>query len=1435
MSIKLIRENWWFRFADDKKTNDKNCKSYIIDNNLQDAFILAKDKPKWKDKYLKEYNAVINETHFKRLCKTDLHLYEILIHTIRCMYFDIDCYKKRPITEEKFVVVVDRLIELINNELDVVLSYDDFAIKINDDYETDGVKSFHLICKKYCMDINQLWNLVKIINDTYKSTYIDEFNEDLECKLKDDLLDDAVYSKDRLMRCLGQSKREAKDKNENGYKFVLYNKLCKVPKLFRDTIIRNNKKALQITYDKKYDKKLCIKNEIENDTSFNKKLITISIDKNSFMNGFKKLDERFWDTTNNWTCATRIIKKLDLLPMDEWNTFSIEMGTRDYDYDTNAEFIDTMDITLINSGYKKLTEVLNKCSNEFMFCFEYDKYFFMREQLVKYITHHNINIVIPLLLDTKKSIVLTDDYEINYAIGFITDKSQQRRLPNNHNKVNFGTDLTLTDTQNITLYPTINIDNIEEIKSYVDEFINNNDLFFGVKSAWGTGKSHFVLMRILEWIYSLENDTDTIIKVILFTPLNSLACKLFDDLKKMGYISHLKQSKKIKLSKCNKLICSPQSLCKAKNTKFDWVFLDEMNMILNTYSGGFTFEKLCDPSPSYNILIETCKNAKKIVMMDADLEERLIDLFISRISDTEVPTIVINSQNKYEDYKFNIIDDLSFFDERIEKCIKDDCKIYISSTSQKQARKMYDGYCSQFPNKNILLIDRYGCHRSYNKPLPNKLKYIENLEENIRNEDVDIFIYTPTICVGTSINDPFFHYGFAFGMHTPLIAQQFLQQLFRIRILYTKNIDIYLPKRCWGNYEFNCSIETGRKKILLVEKKKKNFNSINMCYTQDEKYYDNLGYFNSKVINSEKCFGRELLKLMYHHNLKYEFIDPDDKPQEQNQVFKDGIAEIEAKHERMFMEAIPYDDYYEMEKLNNQIKNEIENNVEISIVNDDERIRLLKTKLLYEMFDIKKVMKSIPNMNVNENGKILVNGFINSTIDYKKSCDKLLYRYWNIHINKDKSLLYVLRKRLAIIRLIYERNTTENFEIGIIEFTNHSDEQEDVLIISIFEVLCMLDAMYVDNKTNEFIVKDKNILVEQFINIIFNNKTIIKDLIINYTELELHPEAKRKCFEWINNFNIKYCYDKNDEHYIKLIHKLFNSRLEYLDMKFMKTTSHTLLTNKWLRLCKTNSFIKYKQDIKTYKSLNHLPNEHTQLFDVEIPVGYNDKHLNKTLTLLGKNGRRKLEHITKFNIATEYLIGKHNTRDISGVNIVKNVNRTDYDVDTGVEWSVINEYSDDDTYFNNSINDINSPITFIESKTPVKNKAITWYDNKKNIDRYRDANGVDWYKNIEEVIQYKVNDCNWVKDTSLNLYRPYNTMISDGVEKLKNNKQRIIHKPVDSSLDAFVDCLVNDVLDEAVYAVSFNQLIANELQHRKIVPLINPKYDEVALNRLSIY
>ena len=312
---------------------------------------------------------------------------------------------------------------------------------------------------------------------------------------------------------------------------------------------------------------------------------------------------------------------------------------------------------------------MNECSDDYIFLFDYDKYITMREHLKEYILHHNLNITIPPPTNLKLEKVVIDDFEINYRNGFLTDLSLTKRLPKNHNKIKFGVDL-INKTYD-TLYQQFKINDINEIIPYVDDFISNDEKVFVVESKWATGKSAVVMMRILKHIQTLENNTKDTINVLILTPNNAVACKLDEELKRLVYKSHLKKTKKnINISVSSKLICSPQSLAKAEKAAFNWIFLDEFNMLLSSYDSSNTFIMVCEPSPAYKILLSMCKNAEKVVCMDADIEHTRVKGFLYsldtlnqpkqfnktiEVTSPTIPKIVLNSQNKYKDYKFDLM------------------------------------------------------------------------------------------------------------------------------------------------------------------------------------------------------------------------------------------------------------------------------------------------------------------------------------------------------------------------------------------------------------------------------------------------------------------------------------------------------------------------------------------------------------------------------------------------------------------------------------------------------------------------------------------------------------------------------------------------------------------------------------------------------------
>mgnify|MGYP003663251334 FL=1 len=1410
-----IRDKWFFKTSDNKLFN------LIDDNKMVNCNIIAKELPANNGVYKYSYNACLSVEDFVNVSKTDKHIYELLRGECRCLYLDSDCCKLHPITEELFLDVIKRLIVLLN-EQQITLVYDDITIKINHDFKSVGVKSFHIIVKKYCMEFLQMKELVMIINHLFRMefpTFFDDGRKDKE------ILDKDIYTKNRLIRCLGQSKRKQKDLKINDYKFMLYDNDNK-SKCFNDTIISDTTNSIKINYTNAYDvwkRKFAI-NHI-NDVATHKTLITISTDTECFKRSFELLGVNFWGNKSNWICATRIIYAQKLFVMDKWNKFSVATAKKyglEYTEESNKDFIDSIDVNLVKSGVPLLTAIMNECSDEYVFLFDYDKYVDMRERVTAYIQHHNLSIVIPPPLKlTDEKVVTSDNFEVNYKNGFITDLLLENRLPKKHNKVNFGTDLI--NKKYDTLYPQFNIGTIDEIEPYVDDFIHNDKKALVVASKWATGKSAVVMMKMLKHIETIENTTDEIVNVLILTPNNAVACKLYEELKDIGFITHLKKSKKIDISVSSKLISSTQSLAKAQYTEFNYVFLDEFNMILSSYDSGNTFIKVCHPSPSYNILLKICKNAEKLVCMDADIEHDNVKNFmyaldtlnapnkcfgkpIEVVSPT-IPTFILNSQNKYKNYKFDIMLKEPKFKNAIHKRITDGNRIYVAFVSRKQADIFYNDLKHKFPDKNILKITKDGVMRSYDKTKTGKCKYIQKLEQNIMNECVDIFIYSPTICVGTSINaTELFDYGFAYGIHTPLIAQQFLQQFFRVRNLSAQHVTILLEGRCWGGYDFKCDIQTARLKLMNVVLKKENDGGkINQYYTKKSNYYDLLGYIHYKKINSEKSFGRELLYLMNYHKLNYEFIYDDEVIPVVCKEFT-GSSLTAEQEKQEFISAYKYDNYAEFKELDKK------NKEDETILTHHQSVRLDKTKSLYYMNGVDDILKNLPNVkSIDQN---TLNGFVKSITDNNDN-DEFLYDYKNKHMDdmfKARRCYYQIKDTISA-EVLFKANNG-NVDNQNKEINNNTKIEEQVLFQSVYECLRFLnviEVVYVNDEL-DIVFKDVKLLMVDFLKQIIENKSKIIKWITLHTDILYYDNSLRNFTDWINKFTIKKHYNKTDEFNIKSIYDTINSRLEILDLKFKcYSPTYTFMNNKYLRVYNNNGFLKHKKLFAEYCSniLKHLPNNHQYQPTISI----------------------------KNEIDT--------TTNVNGCNIVKNYiekSTTEDKQISDVKYSYF--YDDDNVYFNNSLNNIHdfkvNTDKMVESRfigdavfDVYKNKY--WYDKQQKKDRVRDIYGVEWYVNELPVVLYTEQQTKWVKEISSITYRPYPTyMISSKVKTIMNTKHITIQEPVDNSLDAYVECMVNDVIDDVVNQIVYRKVVLepNIKNHPlvKQLPLLTPIVDEVKNN-----
>jgi hypothetical protein len=285
-----------------------------------------------------------------------------------------------------------------------------------------------------------------------------------------------------------------------------------------------------------------------------------------------------------------------------------------------------------------------------------------------------------------------------------------------------------------TLFKVEEIEHITDV--CVDDFIDGDDKFLNIKSDWGTGKSHFILKPI---IVKKHNEKS----ILIITPLNSINNKNYDDLKEYGFVSHLNTPKDKKLKDYKLVICSLQSLYKLEKNKYDYVFLDEFECILNGYAGN-NFENV-SPLDSYLIFLETCKISEKIVCLDADLDHYRIKLLTDGIGyNTDNLIVYHNKQNEYAEYTYEIIQSKIELTNDITKRVDENKKVVVSTASKKYGDVLYETLKKDYPNKNICYISVDGVKLSTGEEV-DKDEYIQHLEHNLKH--IDIWIYTPTISV----------------------------------------------------------------------------------------------------------------------------------------------------------------------------------------------------------------------------------------------------------------------------------------------------------------------------------------------------------------------------------------------------------------------------------------------------------------------------------------------------------------------------------------------------------------------------------------------------------------------------------------------------------------------------------------------------------------
>lgn len=815
-------------------------------SHLKKPIVVARDIIGFNGKVSKLYLGIDSYEELLELTMNDENIYELASRgdyeniTERLCYVDIDEYKKDPITETEMEAVVEDYINEFNEEVKdnkVSITKDDVIILLNNDYKTELVKSLHLIVMGYSMDYLEQRQLVK--NMIYKR------NADG----KTERYDSSQYSAHQQVRMTNQSKISAHGEPKN-YSLIVYG----------DDAEKNNPRNALIHHPDKC-KKLHYKTSL---TQTIKKIYIdtdreqVNLSKNTFSIVLDKLDSNFWNKTGYWKIATWIIHSKKLMKMETWERESRQRASNIYTKANNDQLIKDIP-EVVDAGIPKLLNIFNASSSKYYFTMEFDRHENDKELLQNYITENKLPIDINKLKETlskHKKLTLHDKrYDINLSNGFITDKIEFTTKNFKHKFANEDEQYAVRDVEHIS---DIDPDNI----------INSGKKLHLIRSAWATGKSHHIIKPLVNQLVMTKS-------FLIFTPLNTINNKLFADYADFNAVSHLSNGN---MMTANIVICSIQSIWRIAERTFDYIILDEYEAIMDAFAGdNFGSEMNKTGSDCITHFKKKCADAEKIIFLDADLNSNRVKLLKDAIKYQAPITIINNKQNNYNEYSFEIIKSKLEFIADIEKRINDNKKVVIStSIREKFGDVLYNDWCVKFPDKNICYIHRDGVWLSLNiggkdKHL-DKNEFIQNLEFYLDKYNINIWIYTPTISVGISINDYQFDYGFSYGFHLTLPALQFLQSLFRARQLTMKHITILLEKECWTSavpitteqmrYYIDNKVKTYSK--YYVEYYKKN-------QTIDEFYIRNFCYSKTLQENSRRNFGAEFIKLLETHDLKYTF------------------------------------------------------------------------------------------------------------------------------------------------------------------------------------------------------------------------------------------------------------------------------------------------------------------------------------------------------------------------------------------------------------------------------------------------------------------------------------------------------------------------------------------------------------------------------------
>lgn len=804
--------------------------SELLYKRPDDLHLVVGISSKYKQDYNYKFIKCDNETNMRKLISGgDIKLkngktyqsyncFEIITKTTPLFYIDID-YKDEPVSIETFEKQLDTLNTILKDKVkDVCL---DRLIYIREEEDKTMIKSAHIIYYKCCMKKTEQKQLVLYIQDYIKK------------------IDPKVYGSNNLF-CLPHN---TKFQYNNKRKLIPYDDYTRCNNLIDNYLLNNTKNTILLEYTPTYVKEI-VKEVI------NKCVCNINIEKDTIVEKLiEVLPNEFYNNNFLWKYLLKYLYTENC----DYGLF-MEHSAKI----TNRECSNEIIQNYINKDLKNLklnpNFIFHKIAKQYNILFNYNPF---TDEFILYCEN------ITGMSGLKQKFLEINEYNLTADIKtrelhykqFTIKMYQEVILDFNKKTFYYYAQDHTADDSDYKKQSTIS--NINELEQNINE-IEKKIIF--IKALWGSGKTRIIVFKILE--KARQNNK----KVLIVSENNSLNTELKMKLKNAGYdvVNHLDNDSDITDAQIQ--ICSLESIHKIHYANV--IILDEYETILSHFTSTTLNRNDKTDYTIFQKVKSLLQSAEKVICLDADISLPRVEWLEKLLNEKSDKYFLID--NNFSHYNFNYFYSYNHINTDFINELENKKIVYCSS-SKKHIQVIKEQVLNKYPSKNILLICNDPVVR-INDVEYNKEEFIENLASNITKHNVDLFLYSPTITTGVSIEIEYFNkvYAIGYNYHCP-IARSFIQMFFRVRILIDQTINITtLPSLHFNKYN-NKSYEkyiTIRETQLLKSKYSKIENI--------DEDFNELRIINTKELCfSERAFIQDIYTRFKHHGIKINNIYKD--------------------------------------------------------------------------------------------------------------------------------------------------------------------------------------------------------------------------------------------------------------------------------------------------------------------------------------------------------------------------------------------------------------------------------------------------------------------------------------------------------------------------------------------------------------------------------